>query len=118
MLVEESLKVCSNPNCQKRFENLMLIYDHSKNPPDRYYGCPFCFFKLDPLTVQKLTTKEVFIEKPCEPKKITLEDNSKESCPHYFGYLCNHYKDSVISKECLLCSKMSGCILKGQQETK
>ena len=117
MLTKKTLNVCSNPNCQKKFENIILIYDHSKNPPDRYYGCPFCFFKLDPVTVQKLTINEVLIEETCEPMKNPPEDDVQESCPKYFGYLNNHYKDTVISKECLLCSRMSGCMLKGQQET-
>ena len=116
--MEEALKVCSNPNCHKKFENLILISDYSKNPTNRYYGCPYCFFKLDTVNVQKLETNEILVEEAGKPQKITSEDNVQESCPHYFGYLCNHYKDTIISKQCLLCSRMSGCMLKGQQEIK
>jgi hypothetical protein len=118
VFVEKQLNICLNPNCKKEYENLIVISDYSKNPPDRYYGCPFCFFRLAPITIQKLTTNDVFFEKRCEPQKTSSEDNVQESCPHYFGYLSNQYKNTIISKECLLCSRMSGCMLKGLQETK
>ena len=118
MLVEESLKVCSNSNCQKKFENLMLILNYSKSPIDRYYGCPYCFFKINSVNVQKLETNETLIEEACKSQKITSENNVHGRCLQYFGYLNNHYKDIILSKECLLCYRMSDCMLKGQQETK
>ena len=34
-----------------------------------------------------------------------------QRCPHQFGYLADLHDDSFISEECLLCSKVTKCIL-------
>ena len=114
MIVEKQLNICSNPKCQKKFENLMLVSNYSKKPQDRYYGCPFCFFRMDPTTVQKSKIEEVQTKETYEPTKTPHENIVQESCPQYFGYLSNHYQATIISKECLLCSRMSDCMLKPQ----
>ena len=117
MLAEEEFKVCLNPVCKKKFNKSIFISNYSVNPPDHYYGCPFCFSKVDPITEQKIDTKEMLVENRSESKKINTE-SFHESCSHYFGYLSQHYNDAIISMECLSCLKMSDCILKYKKETK
>ena len=114
-LKQVSLNVCSNLKCQKQFENLIIVCDNSKNPATSYYACPFCFFKLDPTAIQKINGPIIkaiddVLEKPSENDVL-------EGCTHYFGYLIDHYNDSIISEECLLCSRMSKCILEKSTES-
>ena len=117
MLAEEEFKVCLNPVCKKKFNKSILISNYSVNPPDHYYGCPFCFSKVDSTIEQKIDKKEIVLENRFETEKVVSE-SLHESCPHYFGYLSQHYKDAIISMECLSCLKMSDCILKYKKETK
>jgi hypothetical protein len=117
VLVKEQIKSCLNPICKKKFTKPILISNYSINPPDHYHGCPFCFSKIDPIIEQKIDTKESLIKNRFETEKVVSE-SLHESCPHYFGYLSQHYKDAIISMECLSCLKMSDCILKYKKETK
>ena len=100
--------VCPNPNCQKSFENLIIVHDKSKIPVENFYACPYCFFKLDPTVINSLKKIQEFIEVKINPK-LTSEKNIS-NCPHYFGYLSKHFNDSIILKKCLDCEKMSKCL--------
>jgi hypothetical protein len=116
MLKKIQLNICPNPSCQKTFENLIIIHDESKMPAEIFYGCPYCFFKLDPTATNVLKKMEKVIE-----VKISCNSSSKKetipNCPHYFGYLFEHFSDSIIPKQCLECEKMSSCIIHCSNET-
>ena len=102
---------CSNPNCQNNFENFIILHDKSKIPTDSYYACPYCFLKLDP-TATQVSKKEESVEIETEINENHVETFVPIGCPHYLGYLLEHFKDSILSKECLLCSRMSECSIK------
>jgi hypothetical protein len=109
MMKKIKLNVCPNPDCQRSFEDLIVVCDKSKNPNENYYGCPCCLFKIDPTTTYALKQIEKMIEValPCSksPDEICIPN-----CPKYFGYLYEHFKDSLLPYQCLDCDKMSDCI--------
>ena len=103
--------VCSNPKCKAFFENLIVIYDKSKNPVRKYYGCPYCFFEIDPAVT--LTLKKNNNTRINEPRCFNqLEEVKIANCPKYFGYLADYFSKSIIPIECLDCEKMTDCMKK------
>lgn len=38
------------------------------------------------------------------------ESSHQNSCPHYFGYLSQHTRDSNFPDECLICPNAVNCI--------
>jgi hypothetical protein len=105
------LNLCPNPECGAYFENLILVCDESKNPVEKFYGCPCCFFKLDPTVINTLKK----VEKLIEVKDLGCATKSKEeentNCPEYFGYLADK-SNFIMPIECLDCEKMTQCINK------
>jgi hypothetical protein len=103
--------ICPNPICKASFENLFVIYDKSKKPVRKYYGCPYCFFEIDPtktLSLKKNNNTQVN-EPHCFDR---LEEVKISNCPKYFGYLADYFSNSIIPIECLDCKKMAGCMKK------
>jgi DNA-directed RNA polymerase subunit RPC12/RpoP len=111
MLKQIQMYICSNPKCQKKFDDFIIVHDNSKMPADIYYACPYCLLKLDPTATQVLKKDEIFVEENTESDGDHLENVVPTDCPHYLGYLFAHFNDAIISKECLLCSRMSDCSL-------
>ena len=110
MLKKIKLNVCPNPDCQRSFENLIIIYDKSKIPNEKYYGCPHCLSELDPTVTSAMKKIEKMVEveicdNPSLEKKVDVSN-----CPKYLGYLHEHFKDSIIPIQCLDCKEMSDCI--------
>ena len=109
MMKKIKLNVCPNPNCQKSFEDLIVVCDKSKIPNESFYGCPSCLFKIDPTTTYALKKIEKTVE-VATPHSQSPDEISVPKCPKYFGYLYEHFKDSIIPYQCLDCDKMSDCI--------
>ena len=109
MMKKVEMSICPNPICEKAFENLIVIDDNSKKPPEKFYGCPFCFFKLDPIITSSLKKIEKMVdeETPCVTH---LEEEIVSNCPRHLGYLADHFSDSVIPIQCLDCEKMNDCM--------
>jgi DNA-directed RNA polymerase subunit RPC12/RpoP len=108
MLKKVQLNTCPNPKCQRTFENLIDVHDKSKTPTLNYYACPYCLFKLDPIAKNTSTT----IEK-IEVQRSGSLDSEQEiivNCPQHFGYLADHFSDSIIMSQCLECKRMFDCI--------
>ena len=115
VLKKIQLNICPNPECQKTFGNLIVVHDKSKDPAEIFYGCPYCFFKLDPTAtnVLKKIEKLVKIETSCNSSKKEIVN-----CPHFFGYLSDQFSNSIITKQCLDCEKMSNCIINRNDDKK
>jgi DNA-directed RNA polymerase subunit RPC12/RpoP len=111
LLKQIQMYICSNPKCQKKFDDFIIVHDNSKMPADIYYACPYCLLKLDPTATQVLKKDEILVEENIESDGDHLENFVPTDCPHYLGYLFAHFNDAIISKECLLCSRMSDCSL-------
>ncbi len=110
MLKKVQSNECPNSKCNAYFENLIVIYDKSKNPVEKFYGCPYCFSKID--TTETISPKNN--EKTLEVEKPSRVTNSEEvkssNCPKYFGYLAEYFSKSIIPIECLDCEKMTDCM--------
>lgn len=105
------LNICPNPNCEKAFDQLIIICDQSKNPTEKFYGCPHCFFKLDPTVTGSLKKIEKMIK--VDPSHVTpLNKESVSDCPKFFGYLYENFSNSIIPRKCLDCEKMDECMKK------
>ncbi|MEJ2241862.1 MAG: hypothetical protein P8Y18_06950 [Candidatus Bathyarchaeota archaeon] len=100
MLKEPKIVICPNPKCKTVFGNLLLILDKSKNPTEKYYGCPNCFFKVELSETVSLN----------EIGKNETKKPSSHNCTKYFGYLASNYTKSIIPIECLSCEKMVECV--------
>ncbi|MCW8801789.1 MAG: hypothetical protein OQK81_00360 [Candidatus Bathyarchaeota archaeon] len=107
MILTVQYNVC--PKCGKSFEKLIIITDNSKTPPDKFYGCPCCYSKLE--TSQTNSMKKI------EKKIKVIETKSGDECPKYFGYLADHFCEEILPKECLDCKKMTDC-MKSTNKTK
>jgi len=59
------------------------------------------------------------IEKPKPASKVPVDTGKTEfseatrpsGCPHYFGYLKQHPKNTPIPNECLTCTKIMECLV-------
>jgi len=52
---------------------------------------------------------------PIEAEKTEFPEETRNSgCPHYFGYLREHPKNTPIPNECLTCVKIMECLSKGE----
>ena len=59
------------------------------------------------------------IEKPKSVSTVSVEtektefsrDTQPSGCPHYFGYLSGHPKNTPIPNECLTCTKIMECLV-------
>ena len=59
------------------------------------------------------------IEKPKSVSTVSVEtektefsrDTQPSGCPHYFGYLRGHPKNTPIPNECLTCTKIMECLV-------
>lgn len=110
VLKKIEFSICPNPDCERPFENLIVIYDKSKNPAERFYGCPHCFFKMDPTVTGSLKNIEKVVEGE-EPNTDTpSEEGSVSNCPESFGYLADHISTSIIPRQCLDCERMDNCM--------
>ena len=110
VLKQFQLNKCPNPKCKTPFEKPITIYDKSKKPVEKFYGCPHCFFKIDITETflpkeseNQLELKESRCFTPSEEEKIS-------NCPNYFGYLADYYSIAIIPIECLDCEKMKDCM--------
>ena len=108
------LYICPNPECEKAFEDLILITNKSEDLPEKFYGCPFCFLKLDPTVISSLKKIEKIIN---EPDITLLVEDEMSDCLHYFGYLSEHFHNSIITRQCLDCEKMDNCMKNQNEET-
>ena len=112
MLKQIQINSCPNPKCQQKFENLIIVHDNSKMPPDTYYACPYCLIKLDPTTTQVLKKETIFVKTKTEAKRKPQKREIPSGCPQYFGYLVVRPKDTIIPEECLMCLKILDCTIK------
>jgi hypothetical protein len=110
MLEKIQLKICPNPDCQKSFEDPIIISDHSKTPALTYYGCPNCLYELDPTSLKVLEKTEKVVKPKNTIKMQSSEEKTIKNCPKYIGYLFDLPKDSIIPYECLNCPIMNKCI--------
>ena len=118
VLKKVKLNICPNPDCQRPFENLIVINDRSKNPYEKFYGCPNCFFKMDPTITDSLKNIENMVEVE-EPMNVNLlEEAIITNCPKYFGYLADNIMNAIIPIKCLDCEKMDNCMRMQQREEK
>ncbi|NIR87093.1 hypothetical protein GWO13_05765 [Candidatus Bathyarchaeota archaeon] len=120
---ESGVTICSNPRCQRKIEEPILLNCLSTKPAERYYACPHCFIKLDVDTEKSQPKKEEEkkeekpavepLEKEKEPaaKPLKKEGKGPSGCPHHFGYLAKRPKDAPIPQECLVCSRIVDCML-------
>ena len=111
MLKQIQINSCPNPKCQQKFENLIIVHDNSKMPPDTYYACPYCLIKLDPTTTQILKKETIFVEQKTQTKRRHPQREIPSGCPQYFGYLVIRPKDAIIPEECLSCLKILDCTI-------
>jgi len=52
---------------------------------------------------------------PIETEKTEIPEETRNSgCPHYFGYLTEHPKNTPIPNECLTCFKIMECLSRGE----
>jgi hypothetical protein len=75
-----------------------------------YYACPRCMAKVS--NVKASTGEEE--KKPvlsAEDKRLTAEPEVAVKCPHFFGYLRKHQKNTPFPDECLTCLRMVECML-------
>jgi hypothetical protein len=47
-------------------------------------------------------------------KPVSPPNNHSSACPHHFGYLKEHPKNTPIPNECLTCTKIMECLAGGE----
>jgi hypothetical protein len=102
--------ICPNTKCERPFENLIIIDDKSKNPSQKFYGCPNCFFEIDPTVTDSLKKIENMIEMEESINADSLDKIVVDNCPKYFGYLADTIMNSIIPIKCLDCEKLDDCL--------
>jgi len=112
---EPEVIICPNPKCHGKIEEPILLNSSATAAEEQYYACPHCFIKLDVGTEsaqpQKEEEKKKEIEKP-PVKPPEKGGKGPSTCPRHFGYLASRPENASIPQECLICSKLVGCMLK------
>jgi len=103
--VKDEIITCPNSKCKCEIREPIVISDLSTRPVRRYYGCPYCFFEFNAVSVQ-------FQKKDPSTEQIKNEEKASSVCNYYFGYLTRRPKDVPIPQECLVCLKLLECTLK------
>ena len=109
--------ICPYEDCGKEFGKPIVITNKSVDPPQTYFGCPYCLSRIDVETpeIEKVeqTSKLVEIKKIIEKnvKKSKKKEIEESKCPYHFGYLKEKPKEVPIPEECLICPKMLDCMM-------
>jgi DNA-directed RNA polymerase subunit RPC12/RpoP len=103
-MFESKAFVCPYFQCRKTFRKPLMLTDSSKIPRETYYACPHCLSKVDVAVDNEENTHEFSVKIP-ERKEMTRPIE----CPHHFGYLKNHPKNSSIPDECFACANLIQC---------
>jgi hypothetical protein len=117
MLKVEKQSNCSNPQCHKKLEHPIIVYDHSKVPTVTYYACPYCLLECDPTTIHVPTKEKRMAEDENEINRKLSEKKNVLNCPKYLGYLSCRLKNSFIPYECLNCKKITKCAFPENKKT-
>lgn len=110
-MLKFKMNCCPNPKCQKTLEKLIITNEDSANNTKINFACPHCGYKLDPSTTQLFKKEETIIKEKTQTKKGQPKTEKPLGCPKYVGYLNKGLEDSIILKECLICPKMTDCML-------
>ena len=62
--------------------------------------------------VKEETVESIERQEPVSPVPVETEKTGVQGCPHYFGYLGEHPKNTPIPNECLTCIKIMECLSK------
>lgn len=121
--LEPSGYICPYTDCGREFTKPIIVTNKSVDPPQTYFGCPYCLSKIDVQLpeIEKVEEKVEQASKLVEIKKL-IEKNAKKTkkaekkkeegkCPYHFGYLKEKPKEMPIPEECLTCPKMLECML-------
>ena len=95
---------CPNPECRKKFDQLIMLVDHTKVPRETYYACPHCKSRID-IVFNKESLR-------FRNKSGSIMREKQSSCPHYFGYLKLFTRGAKIPEECLTCKRLTECMHK------
>lgn len=116
---------CSNPECERVFDNPIIVQDLSSTDKSSYYACPYCLTEIvvegtshgEDKKVKRKRKGTKIEETKAEPLKEESVKPSDElflkehECPYYFGYLNQRSKGEEIPEECLTCKKIVQCML-------
>lgn len=101
---------CSNPECQRRIEEPILLSNLSIESGEQYFACPHCFTKLD-----TISTKPEGHEKKKQELRVKLKEKKERGyskCGGYLGYLARLPENASVPRECLTCPKVLDCSMK------
>ncbi len=93
---------CPYPGCGKKFDQLIMLVDHTRIPRDTYYACPHCKSRIDVVFERKS------LRFTNHSGNGTEEDSS--DCPYYFGYLKLFSRGARIPEKCLTCKRLTECM--------
>lgn len=77
-----------------------------EEPPTERRVKPTMFNEVEEETVEPIERQE-----PRFPAPVKTEKTGVQGCPHHFGYLGEHPKNTPIPNECLTCTKIMECLL-------
>ena len=62
--------------------------------------------------VEEETVEPIERQEPVSPAPAENEKTGVQGCPHHFGYLGEHPKNTPIPNECLTCIRIMECLSK------
>jgi hypothetical protein len=112
---------CSNPSCQKIFDEPVKAKNLGPENTEAYDACPYC---LTAITAENPSADE----KSGELETVTVETESVgirpreeafplsspkgQACTHHLGYLSERSAREKIPEECIVCENVLQCMLK------
>ena len=100
----EALFTCPNDSCKRVFANPLKTLDFGVNSGEVYWACPYC--------LSKVSSSDKKVEAPLDEARSTPSER-KNSCAHYLGYLWERPEKGQVPDECITCSDIIPCMLKG-----
>jgi hypothetical protein len=110
---------CPNPSCSRTFAKPLKAINLSQEDPEPYQACPHCLAEIDSQENKSITqTNTETLETPeiaeTQPAVTTEKPvPTAAHCSRHFGYLCERSSKEKIPEECITCTEIVNCMLKG-----
>ena len=96
---------------------IVLIKLNPSTEGDRIPEEPLAERRVKPATyddVEEETVESIERQETVSPAPVETEKTGVQGCPHHFGYLGEHPKNTPIPNECLTCIKIMECLSKAE----
>lgn len=105
---------CPNDACGKVITKPLKTLNRQQSSKEPYYACPYCLTEIVFSETESDDAPEKQVAEVAVPEEKPIQNQEKSSdCRHYFGYMSEKEHKQQMPEECMLCSQIIDCMVKG-----